>query len=276
METIAQTSIQLYNQLQRQNRSPEDLALVRHACDLARSLYSGIFRADGVPVVAHLAGTASVVAQLGLPGDIVAAACLHNVYTNGDFGDGRGKCVTAWRRRFVENAVSRDVEAHVYRFWTMLRKKPLELPALKERLDALTSRDRQLLVVDLADTLEKCHDLGPLYYGDGRWLRDYVRGEGPVLIALAEQLGHADLAAMLSDCFSRLLSTTIPQSLESADSRQQYARLEIPRSCMRRPGIVARRKMWWLWRRLRRGGSALIHGRHAPRRARVGSAPVES
>jgi hypothetical protein len=34
--------------------------------------------------------------------------------------------------------------------------------------------------------------------------------------------------------------------------------------------------MWWLWRRLRRGGSALIHGRHAPRRARVGSAPVES
>lgn len=259
METIAQTSVQLYNQLRRQDRSAEELALVRDACDLGRSLYCAQFQADGVPFVAHLTGVASVVAQLGLSSDYVAAACLHNVYTNADFGDGRGKCVTVSRRKLVENAVGPEVESLVHRFWTLLRMSKNALLALKERVDTLPPRDRQLMTVDLADTLEICHDLGPLYYGDSEWVVDYVRREGPALVELAESLGHPALAAMLSSSIAALLSETIPLSLRLAKSERKFARLEIPLSCIRRPGITARRKIRRLLRLIRKDGTAASH-----------------
>jgi (p)ppGpp synthase/HD superfamily hydrolase len=259
VETIAQTNVQLYNQLRRQNRSVEELELVRRAYDLARSLYSGFFQADGAPFVAHVTGVASIVARLELPGDYVAAACLHNVYTNGDFGDGRRNCATPRRRKTVERAVGRDVEAHVYRFWTLLRKKQPPFQTLTDRVDTLTPEDRQLVVMDLADTLEICHDLGPLYYGDGEDRVGDARRNGPALVGLAEHLGHTALAEMLSSSFSRLLSASIPQSLRPADSQQRFARQEIPRSCMRRPAIAARRRISRLMRRFQKAGSATQH-----------------
>lgn len=259
MEIIAQTNVQLYNQLQRQHRSTAELAQVRRAYDLARSLYSSHFQADGVPFVAHVIGVASIVAQLGFSSDLVAAACLHNVYTAGDFGDGRKRCSTAGRRKLLETAVGQEVEAHIYRFWTLLRKKTVPLHTLKGNIDTLTPQDRQLVVMDLADTLEKCHDLKPLYYGDSESMVGYIRREGPVLIELAEHLGHPTLAEMLSSSFSRLLSAAVSQSLRPANSLQKYARQELPRSCMRRPVIAMRRAMQRLLRPVRKRVSAIQH-----------------
>ncbi|MBA3563364.1 MAG: HD domain-containing protein [Gammaproteobacteria bacterium] len=259
MEIIAQTNVQLYNQLQRQHRSTEELAQVRRAYDLARNLYSSHFQADGVPFVAHVIGVASIVAQLGFSSDLVAAACLHNVYTAGDFGDGRQRCRTAGRRKLLENAVGQEVEAHVHRFWALLRETPTARLATFEHIDTLTPQDRQLVAMDLADTLELCHDLGPLYYGDNQWIVGYVKREGAALIGLAERLGHPELATMLSSSISRLLSATIPPGLMRANSSQKYARQEIPRSCMRRPAIAMSRAMRRLLRPVRKRASAIQH-----------------
>ncbi|CAN5200040.1 hypothetical protein BH24PSE2_BH24PSE2_08830 [soil metagenome] len=228
---------------------------MRRAYDLAQHLYCNFIEADGVPLVAHVTGVASICARLNLSSELVAMACLHNVYTNGDFGDGRKKCATAFRRQLVRDAVGETVESHVHRFPALLRNGNDTLLSLGKRSDSLTPRDRQLLVIDLADVLEKCHDFGPLYYGGGEPLIDRYRREGPDLAGLARDLGYPELAAALSEAITALLSESVPPSLRSRNTRQDYARQEIALSHMRRPEIATRRMMQRAWRKLRRAAS---------------------
>ena len=58
--TVAQTNIQLYNQLRREGRPREELVLTRQAYELAASLYSGYYQGDGKPFVTHGVGVASM------------------------------------------------------------------------------------------------------------------------------------------------------------------------------------------------------------------------
>lgn len=110
LASIARTNLQLYNQLYDQNRPNAELALIRRAYDLAAQLYSASFQADGKPFVIHVVSVASTLALLGLPSEVVAAALLHNVYNNGDFGDGRRRNADPHRRRRVAAAVDERVE----------------------------------------------------------------------------------------------------------------------------------------------------------------------
>lgn len=83
MHFYAQTILQLYGQPQRQAYSIVEISLVR-----ASSLFTGRFQYSGKPFIAHKGGTASVLGSLRLPAPLVAAGLLHNVYRQGDFGDG--------------------------------------------------------------------------------------------------------------------------------------------------------------------------------------------
>ena len=116
MDKIAQTNLQLYNQLRAQERSLSDLGLVRRAYEFLTTIYSGYYQADGKPFVAHPVGVASILANLGFSADFVAAGMLHNIYGNGDFGDGLNNTVTNGRRRLVRNEVGCRVEDLSYRF----------------------------------------------------------------------------------------------------------------------------------------------------------------
>ncbi len=89
MHSYAQTNIQLFNQLRQDGYSDADLILVRNAYELAMVLFTGRFQPSGKSFIAHVVGTASILAWLRLPAPVVAAGLLHNVYENGDFGDGR-------------------------------------------------------------------------------------------------------------------------------------------------------------------------------------------
>lgn len=144
MGPIAQTNVQLYNQLRREGRGLNELVLVHRCYQLAVRLYSGHFQADGKPFVAHTVGVASVVAQLGLPAEIVGAACLHNIYGNGDFGDGRVYAATPRRRRMVREAVGAEVEGCINRF-RALRLTERSVRDIYKRLDEFDARDRELL-----------------------------------------------------------------------------------------------------------------------------------
>lgn len=239
MFTIAQTNVQLFNQLQRNDWEAEDFALVRRGYELAMRLYAGHFQADGKPFVSHCVGVASVMVQLGMPAPVVAAACVHNIYGNGDFGDGLEHCVTPFRRKVVRDAVGHDVEALVTRF-RELRQLHEHLRQIGSRLNTLSKRDRQLVAMDLADTLELYTDLGVLYFGDNKWLTDYVGGSGDWLVEIAERLGHIRLAEALSRAFAAAAKQSVPSELRSGP-QQQYLSLVMPMSCARRPGLVARR-----------------------------------
>ena len=78
-EAYAQTNLQLYAQLRRANADESDLALVRRGYDLAMHLCPASFRGSGKPLLAHLVGTASILASLGQPTRVVTAGLLHAV-----------------------------------------------------------------------------------------------------------------------------------------------------------------------------------------------------
>ena len=237
MERIAQTNLQLYNQLRLQGRSPDDLALIRRCYELSVTLYTGRFQGDGKPFVAHTTGVASIVGQLGISSVVVGAACIHNVYGNGDFGDGRSQIASPRRRRFVRNAVGDEVEECIYRFRSF-RLNPGSIGEIASRLDQLDGRDRDLVTMDLADHLEKYVDCGVLYFGDGKWVTDFIDHHGKTLIEIANRLGHPELAAALASAFDETALQAIPPELKR-DKRHTKIELVMPQSCMRRPNIAA-------------------------------------
>lgn len=235
MERIAQTNLQLYNQLRLEGRSPDDLALIRRCYELGVTLYSGRFQGDGKPFVAHTIGVASIMGQLGVSSVVVGAACIHNVYGNGDFGDGLSEIASPERRRIVRNAVGDEVEACIYRFRS-LRLNSTSIGEIASRLDQLDGRDRDLVTMDLADHLEKYVDYGVLYFGDSAWVTDFIDDHGKALIEIANRLGHPQLAVALADAFDETARQAIPPELKR-DKRHTAIELVMPQSCMLRPHL---------------------------------------
>jgi len=237
---IAQTNIQLYNQLREAGRPTDELVAVHQAYEFLTTLYPGYFQADGKPFVAHGVGVASILTYLDQPSEFVVVGLLHNIYGNGDFGDGRGPGIKPTRELLVKEAVGESVAALLERF-RALRILPENLADIQRSIPERSETDRRLILVELADQLEKYVDLGLLYYGNDDWVKGAQMG--PQLIAIANDLGQPQLAEMLSDAFADAAAAQIPAELRSSDGRR-YLKLVVPRSCRRRlaPRVRARLK----------------------------------
>ena len=73
---VAQTNVQLYNQLREKGLQLDDLVLVHRAYEFLTTLYPGYFQADGKPFVAHGVGVASILAEIDQPAQIVAVGLV--------------------------------------------------------------------------------------------------------------------------------------------------------------------------------------------------------
>jgi len=247
MEVLAQTNLQLYNQLRRQGRSDEELRLVRAAYELACILYTGYFAADRRPFVAHVVGVASTLASVGQPAVMVAAGALHNVYGNGDFGDGRYNAAPESRRRQVRAAVGHDVEDIVYRFH-LRRVRPMSGHGYRQSLERLAQTDMPVLLLDLADVLEKHIDSSVLYHGDGSWISGPVDRHGEFLVGLARRIGQPKLAIALEQRFAEVAADPgLPVVLRGPNERK-HRTLVVPGSCRRRLYPILANYMRWLVR----------------------------
>lgn len=241
MESIARTNIQLMNQMLRQGRSETTLKRVYDAYDLAVDLYSGYFQADGKPFVSHGIAVASIIAHLGQPDDLVVAAVVHNVYGNGDFGDGEKKVVTPARQAHVRAAVGERVDDLLMRFRNIRLRRSLDRTL--EGFDELSEDDRQLLLLDLADHLEKYLDGALAYYGDCSWIVDFDLPNMPKMVELAERLGHPQMGRMLADAMREQLDwmEQVPHFLRTRNG-QKYIALRMPGCC--KVKFHLRRKKW--------------------------------
>jgi len=186
----AQTILRLYRELLDAGRAPADLARVRGAYDLATRLFAGRLRATGKTFLAHLVGTASIVAHVGGDTDLVIAALLHAAYAVGDFGDG-ARGVTDARRARLRAAVGARAEALVAAYealaWT---------PADVARLADGAPADADVLLLRLANELEDHLDRAMLLSSAGRRAR--YRDSFPALGALAGRLAQPALARALA------------------------------------------------------------------------------
>lgn len=228
---VAQTNLQLYNQLREKGLVLEDLVLVHRAYELLTTLYPAHFQADGKPFVAHGVGVASIVAELDQPAEIVAVGLLHNVYGNADFGDGRSEEATAWRRDLVRAAVGARVEELLVQF-RELRIEPHNIEQARRALPRRSGIERRLICVELADYLEKYVDLGILYWDRSNWLVDADEMIGDDLVAIASELGEPRLAEMLCTAFAEAarMRAEVPPELHPSDGRSRL-KLIVPRSC---------------------------------------------
>lgn len=233
--TVAQTNIQLYNQLRRRGLGRDELMLAHRAYELLATLYAGYYQGDGKPFVAHGVGVASIVADLGQPAEIVATALLHGVYGNADFGDGLAGGVTDFRRRLVRGAVGARVEGLVHRFHE-LRLSPETIEHDRRALAGLDDTGRRLQLLAVADHLEKYVDLGVLYFGDDEEIVSWTRRIGPELTEIAAELGGAEFGDTVASAFAAADAEPVPPELRASDARR-HLKLLVPRSC--RPRIAA-------------------------------------
>lgn len=186
----AQTNLQLYAQLHRLGCAPAQLLQVRDGYEFATALFAGQFRGSGKPFVAHLVGTASILAAAGAPPDAVVAGLVHAAYEQGDFG------VVRWRRRRdrVRAALGPAVEALVWRYnempWT-----PAEVERIRANPAQLSPIDRLIVLMRLANELDDNLDLAMVYCAAEK---DAFRDCRDGMVALARAISGAALADALA------------------------------------------------------------------------------
>jgi (p)ppGpp synthase/HD superfamily hydrolase len=211
MHAYAQTNIQLFNQLRADGYSERDRAFLFETYEFAMRIFTGLYMASGKPFIDHLVGTASILASLHAPVEVLAAGLIHAAYLYGDFGCVR-KGMTNAKRDQVRRAVGERIENYIARY----DRRPINLKsltALRDRLDDLDAIDRTVLLMRLANELEHHLDLGSLYFPSEkqqRGHRRYLESYGPLVVTLAERLGFPSLAAELKIAFGKIAAVEPP------------------------------------------------------------------
>lgn len=196
MYHFAQTNIQLFNQLHDLGYDEKDLDIVTRSYELAITLFTGQFRGSGKTFIAHLVGTASILASLRSAPSIIAAGLLHAAYESGDFGIG-GEGFSPSKRDYLRAAVGAEVEERITRY-TELEWNHEVAQRLFHKMDSLSRIEQDILLLRLANELEDYLDLGILFCGiEKRAHVDERNCNKKVLYDIARALGYPELAEAL-------------------------------------------------------------------------------
>lgn len=246
MLEYAQTNIQLFNQMLRAGYATRDLERLHQAYELVMHLFAGRFRGSGKTFIAHLIGTASVLAAMRAPADVVVGGLLHAAYEQGDFGDGRNGATHARQNR-LRQTIGAEAEEYVARY-TAQPWDEMAIASLRDQFDQLDLVDRNLLLIRLANELDDHIDLNGLYCGNAEQRRKYVERCGAMQVKLAERLSLPKLAADLAHVFNETVTAEIPAQLRRASA---FSFTVAPKSHEKRLRVALRRQVAGIWHRLR-------------------------
>ena len=231
INSVAQTNIQLFNQLSRSGYSTSDLTLVYKAYYLATELFPGYLHGNGKVFIANLLGTASILGSVGAPAELIAAGLLHAVYPRGDFGDGtRG--ISDSKRKQIRESVGEKVEKYVARY-TTFRWKIDTLADIKQNLNNFDSFNRNVVLLRLADDLEGHLDMGVLYRterAERTTKSKYVNGNDKLIIQIAVDLGYDSLANQLELAYQEETLANVYPELRSQSNGGKWL---LPKSYQR-------------------------------------------
>lgn len=240
----AQNILQLHGQLLRRGYADEELRLVHAAYEVAMARFSLRFQRCGKPFTAHCVGTASILADLGVPAALVAAGVVHNIYFWGDFGDDEHRGATpAKRTRLIED-LGEEVESYLAQlplFRRALRRRGPET-VLRDLAD-FSERQRHVLLLHLADQLEVYLDGIHLDYSEKKAAK--MQAEAPIFARAAERLGYPAFGDSLARAAEAAHSAKAPPSVRCPHGPSF---LVVPRSCRKRRRVAFRQ---WLRRRRR-------------------------
>jgi (p)ppGpp synthase/HD superfamily hydrolase len=242
--TYAQTNIQLFNQLEREGYSKSDRERVHETYEFAMRLFSGLFLPSGKTFIDHLVGTASILASLHMPVEIVAAGLIHAAYLHGDFGSVR-MGISENKRKEIRKVVGEEVEDYVARYDRLLWSPP-KILIIRDTLDELDPVARKVLLMRLANELEHQLDFGGMYYAESEKQQErhqrYMNSYGSMLMTMAERLGFSSLAAEMAQVFKDIISIRVPVE-PWIRSKHQVAYLVVPKSYRERFSVRSWRKL---------------------------------
>ena len=237
MHGYAQTNIQLFNQLHREGYRAADFAVIASSYELTTALMTGQFRASGKTFIAHLVGTASILATLHSSADMIAAALLHAAYSAGDFGDDR-RGISDPKRERIRSAVGERIEEYVFRYHSLAWSDEA-IRSSFERLDSMMPIERDVVLMRLANELEDHLDFGMLYCGEQKRASS-GRRRCQLLVGTARKLGFPDLADELRQTIEETAAAVVPPELLRTNARNASFLLA-PQSCQRLKDLLATR-----------------------------------
>jgi hypothetical protein len=197
--SVAQTNLQLYAQLRAAGYAAQDLSRVADAYQLAMVLFSGQFRASGKTFLAHLIGTASLVASVGARVEVVVAALLHAAYDAGDFGTLR-RNISSLKRRRLQAVVGAEAESLIVAYSALKWTSP-GITRFIDQFSAKSPSEREAMRIRLANEVEEYLDDGQLYVGEHRQAvaAALAVSSGSEIVTLAGLLGAEALGDQLRD-----------------------------------------------------------------------------
>ena len=210
----AQTNIQIFNQLRQAQYSEADLSYICNAYQFAVQIFTGRFRGSGKPFLSHLVGTASILASVHAPINVITAGLLHAAYIYGEYRT-EEKGMTDAKREQVRQAVGIDTEELIATY-TALKWNKNTIPAIRDRIDTLAPTECQVLLIRLANELEDHLDFGVLYCGNAEQRRDYIRSSLYLSVEMAHKLGFPALAAALECNFRDIFSVELPAAVRTS------------------------------------------------------------
>lgn len=227
---IAQTNLQLWQQLQSQGYSNDDLKLLNRAYKLAIKLFTGSFRASGKTFIAHLIGTASILAHLNASSSIVAAGLLHAVYDFGDFGGWHRGGVTTLKRIRLRQEVGIEVENYIADY-SALKWNHQTIPQIFALLPEWGEKQKSVVLIRLANELEDCLDLSLLYCT--KKMEIYSTCQPEMVSDMANKLGFPTLASALTSAQQAIAERWVLPELVNPTGHP-FSALVVPHSCQRK------------------------------------------
>lgn len=223
---VAQTNLQLYQQLARESWDAHQIALVQGAYELAASRFARLLRPNGKSFLAHLVGTASVTAAHGGDATTVAVALLH-AWRSHAFHRLR------WRPPGLRGRFPRQLSPALcegIRNYELMHSTLRDSAPAAEAVHAYSPAEQNSALIHLANEYEELLD-GPGEAVSGKQRSaDYIAD----LAMLADALGKPLLSAQLASLKSGEDLSSPKYKLRSTWRRSYAPDHESPRSVLRR------------------------------------------
>jgi (p)ppGpp synthase/HD superfamily hydrolase len=244
---MAQTHLQLFQQMRSKGYSEAELTSVAQAYQVAIKLFANRFRPCGRPFVSHLVGSGAILVWLRVPIQMVVAELLHAAYQEGDFPNSL-EGMTPRKRKELQAAIGAEAEALVAAY-TVGSRSLTGLLASHARFKEMSPLERDILLMQLANELDDYRDLAGNHAANADERIAVIRQCGQHQVEMAEWLGRPELAQALRETYADSIAAVAPPPFVSRFANG-YAIL--PASCQTRWNILARRLGVKIRNRLRR------------------------
>jgi Domain of unknown function (DUF6817) len=188
------------------------VAKVRETHAVAAQLFGANHHASGSPLLAYLAGMASILAAYGANPTVIAAALFGEAYAQGQFPKGFDRNVAA-KRRWLQRRVGDRVEKLAFTYSCLRPDSAARF--LPDDLDDMPISLANAAIMKIADEIENRHAGARRLFDTSAWRQDssepLVRWM-PAFIAAAGRTGFGEMLNVLQE----LAAKTPPDTIAAA------------------------------------------------------------